>query len=92
MKVIQMESGIKLNIDETVLDDIELLDDMVSSDEGDAMALSRICSKLLGKTEKKKLYDSLRNEQGRVPATAVVPAVVEILTKLGKTEDDGKNS
>ena len=92
MKVIQMESGIKLNIDETVLDDIELLDDMVSTDEGDAMALSPICSKLLGKTEKKKLYDSLRNEQGRVPATAVVPAVVEILTKLGKTEDDGKNS
>lgn len=92
MKKIVMESGLELLIDEKVADDIELLDDMVASDEGDAMAISRICTKLLGKAEKKKLYNSLRNEDGRVPVTDVVPAIVEVLTKLGKTEDDGKNS
>ena len=93
MKTIKMESGIEIKIDENVANDMELLDDMVASDEGDPMAMSRICSKLLSKAEKKKLYDSLRDsETKRVPVQSVVSAIVEIITKMGKTEEDGKNS
>lgn len=92
MKTIRMDSGIEILVDEKVGDDIELLDDMIATDEGDPLALSRLCTKLLGKEEKKKLYDSIREKDGRVPVTAVVPAIVEIITKLGRTEDDGKNS
>lgn len=92
MKKILMDSGVEILVDEKVGDDIELLDEMIATDEGDPLALSRLCTKLLGKTEKKKLYDSLRTPEGRVPVTTVVPAIVEILTKMGRTEDEGKNS
>lgn len=88
MKKITLDSGLKLEIDESFADDMELLDALIESDEGDALAVSRICTKVLGKDEKKKLYDSLR-ENGRVPVTKVVPAIKEIFEKIG---EQAKNS
>ena len=56
MKKIVLDSGLNLEIDESFSDDMELLDALIESDEGDALAVSRICTKVLGKTEKKKLH------------------------------------
>lgn len=85
---ITLDSGLELDIDRSFTDDMELLDDMVEADEGNGVAISKICSKILGEEAKKKLYESLRDEKRRVKTTSVVPALMEIIQKVG---DAGKN-
>lgn len=84
---ITLDSGLELEIDRNFADDMELLDAMVEADEGNGVAISKICSRILGEEEKKKLYDSLRVNK-RVKTTDVVPALMEIIEKVGK---EGKN-
>ena len=86
---ITLDSGLALQIDKNFVNDMELLDMMVEADEGNGLVFSAICSKILPKEEKKKLYDSLRDDKGRVKTTDVVPALMEIIRKVG---DTGKNS
>ena len=86
MKEIKLNSGLVLNIDEEAMNDMELLDDLAQLDEGNGLAIPRVCDRLLGK-EKEKLYESIR-ENGRVKVTDTVEAMKEILSKLG---DAGKN-
>ncbi len=88
MKKIKLESGITLNIEDNVLNNMELLDTLVELDEGDWHAMSKTMAMILGPEEKKKLYESLRNENGVVPIDKVSEAMNAIFTKLGET---GKN-
>ncbi len=93
MKTIELKDGFTVQVDEAVADDAELLDSMVEADEGNPIAVSKLCTKLLAPAEKKKLYNHLRDETTkRVPVAKVVLAVVEIIQGLGRTEEDGKNS
>lgn len=85
---IMMDNGLELDIDPSFTNDMELLDMMVAADEGNALVFSSICGKILDKESKKKLYDSLRDENGRVKTTDVVPALMEIIQKTGEA---GKN-
>lgn len=50
--------------------------------------MSRLVVKLLGKDGKKRLYDHLRTEDGRVPASAVESAIMELFQSINA----GKNS
>lgn len=88
MKKITLENGLTLDIDEEALNDMELLDDLADLDTGNGYAIPRVVTRLLGKEQKKTLYDSVR-VNGRAPVTAVVAATKEILDKLG---EQGKNS
>ena len=92
MKSITMSDGLELEIDEGCMDDMELLDAIIDTDEGNPVAVSRLCTKMLGKEGKKILYDHLRENNGRVPVTKAIPAIMEIMQLLGKTENDAKNS
>ncbi len=84
---ITLNSGLELEIDKNFTDDMELLDAMVEADEGNGVAISIICSRILGEENKKKLYESLRVNK-RVKTTDVVPALMEIIEKVGEA---GKN-
>ena len=86
---ITLNSGLVLSVDRNFVNDMELLDMMVEADDGNGLAFSVICGKILDKENKKKLYDSLRGEDGRVKTTDVVPALMEIIEKVGEA---GKNS
>lgn len=88
MKTITMKSGLELEIRDNLMNDMELLDDLAELDEGNSYAVSRIVNRILGKNEKKKLYDDLR-EDGVTPVNKVVEAMTEIFQLLG---DKGKNS
>lgn len=89
MKEIKLDSrDLVVHIEEENLDNMELLDAIAAVDDGDPFAMSRLCNHLLGKKEKKALYDALRDEKGRVPTASVGSAVREIFEKLGET---GKN-
>lgn len=82
------ESGFSIELEEGALDNMEVLDALSDLDEGNPLAMSRLVVKLLGKDGKKRLYDHLRTEDDRVPASAVESAIMELFQSI----NDGKNS
>lgn len=82
------ESGFSIELEESALDNMEVLDALSDLDEGNPLAMSRLVVKLLGKDGKKRLYDHLRTEDGRVPASAVESAIMELFQSINV----GKNS
>lgn len=81
------ESGFSIELEESTLDNMEVLDALSDLDEGNPLAMSRLVVKLLGKDGKKRLYDHLRTEDGRVPASAVESTIMELFQSInaGKT-------
>lgn len=82
------ESGFSIELEENALDNMEVLDALSDLDEGNPLAMSRLVVKLLGKDGKKRLYDHLRTEDGRVPASAVESSIMELFQSINA----GKNS
>ena len=82
------ESGFSIELEESTLDNMEVLDALSDLDEGNPLAMSRLVVKLLGKDGKKRLYDHLRTEDGRVPASAVERAIMALFQSINA----GKNS
>lgn len=82
------ESGFSIELEESTLDNMEVLDALSDLDEGNPLAMSRLVVKLLGKDGKKRLYDHLRTEDGRVPASAVESSIMELFQSINA----GKNS
>ncbi len=87
MKKVRLDSGLNLSINDGAMDNMELLDDLVEVDEGNAFAISRIVRRVLDDENRKKLYDHLRVD-GVTPVSKVIEAMKEIFDKLGA---DGKN-
>lgn len=76
-------TGFECNIDSEVLNDFEMIDLVTEADDGNLLSINRLLNKMLGK-EKKRLYDHLRNDDGRVPIDDMTRAVEEIFTSLNK--------
>lgn len=87
MKKVKLESGLELEIRDNVLDNMRLMDDLVSFDDGNVYALSRILSRVLTPDEKEKLYGSF-SKDGDPTITEVAKALKEIFDKMGPS---GKN-
>lgn len=88
MKEITLNSGLKLELDEKVMDNMELVDTLAEAADEDPMAVSRMVKLILGTEGRKTLYDHLRTEEGRVPVAAVSDALKEIFEAFG---EKGKN-
>ena len=88
MKKGKTTSGFKYEIDEKVLDDMELIDAMAASYGEDPTQISTVVVKIFGADQRKRLYDHVRTDDGRVPITEVANIITEIIESLG---DDGKN-
>lgn len=88
MKIIKLSSGLELEISEDVMNDMELVDILAEAGENDPIAVSKICKKIMGTENRKKLYDSVRNDAGRIPVEKISSAVEEIFKSFG---DTGKN-
>lgn len=88
MKQGRLENGFEFTIDEEVMDDMELVDAMAEAEESDPLKFSTVVLKVLGKEQRNRLYDYLRDENGKVPIMAVANAITEILKSAG---EDGKN-
>ena len=84
-------SGFEFQYDPKIFDDMEFLDMLVEAENGNdaesIRAYSTLVFKLLGKEQRKKLYDSLRVEDGRVPIEAVKKEIAEIMAY----SPEGKN-
>ena len=80
-------TGFEFDIEDERLDDMELVDIMAEIDEN-PLLMPKLCKMLLGDEQKKRLYDHLRSEDGRVPIEATTTAIQEIFNSPG----DLKNS
>lgn len=79
-------TGFEFEFDKAALDNMEVLDAINELDEN-PYASTKIITLLLGKETKKRLYDHVRDEHGRVPAEAIAGEMVEIFKLI---EDDIK--
>lgn len=86
-KKIKLENGFECTINTDVLDDMEFVD-LLADTEDDPLKIGRVALMLLGKEQKKNLYDHLRTEDGRVPVTSMNDAIEKIFNALG---DGAKN-
>lgn len=83
------ESGFEFELHDEVMDNMELVDLMVDiNTTGNPAALSAAMETMLGKDQKRALYDHLRNEDGRVPVSKLSAAFVDVV-KAAK--EKGKN-
>lgn len=74
-------SGFTAEIDQTAVDDIELLEDLSRLDQGDLLAVSSALKRLLGDKQKKALYDFCRDpETDRASLTKVSKVMMELFT------------
>lgn len=82
--------GFEYDIDREVLTDMRLLDALTElQDDEDPLAISRIASLLLGKEQKKRLYDyiSEKDEKHHVPVEKVNQTLMEIFKSQAKLKN-----
>lgn len=84
----KLKNGFEFDIDEKALDNMELIDAMAEAQDDNPAKFSKAILLLLGKDERDRLYDHIREQDGRVPIQAVSDSFVEIFQALG---DQGKN-
>jgi hypothetical protein len=78
------KTGFEFVIDEDAID-MELLDDLADASENGAV-LGRIIMRMLGKEQKKRFYDFIRNENGKVPIDKASEGLIDFFNavKAGK--------
>ena len=74
--------GFEYKIEASRFDDMEFMEMLAESSDDDPLALTKIMTKLLGKKQKKRLYEHLRNEDGIVPVTGVVAELNDIFSQI----------
>ena len=79
-------AGFEYQVDPDTLNDMELMENLAEVDNN-PLLLPKVVRAVLGDDQKKALYDHYRDEKGKVPATAISAAFVEILS----TNNQGKN-
>ena len=84
----KLKNGFSFDVDENALDNMELIDAMAEAQEENPAMFSKAVLLLLGKDQRKKLYDHIRDDNGRVSVEAVANSFVEIFEALG---EQGKN-
>lgn len=80
-------SGFECDIDPTIMDDMEIVEDLAAIDAGDTLKIFSVIRRLLGEDGKKAMYDHVRTPDGRVPVEATIEELSAIITALG---DDAK--
>lgn len=83
------KSGFAFSVDENAMNDMELVDVLADKETDDAFRMSYILKHLLPADQRKKLYDHVRTDNGRVPVDAVAAEIEDIFVAMG---DTGKNS
>lgn len=74
-------TGFSCVIDESTLNDMELLEDLAAIDKGDLARLPGAVERMLGADQKKALYDHVRAGK-RVPIDRVAEELGEIIASL----------
>lgn len=84
MKQISLECGFECELPDDVMDNMELVDTLAEEDEDNPVTLSHICKLIFGNENRKKLYECLRTDDGRVPIAEIAKAIKETFEQYGK--------
>lgn len=84
----KLDNGFSYTVDNSVLDDMEMVDALADAMSTNPLSISLVVKKLLGEDQRKALYDTVRREDGTVPVEEVTNSVVAIFEQMG---DQGKN-
>lgn len=82
MLVGSTQSGFEFEIDPEQLDDMEYVEKLAEIEEN-VLVLPKVIVMTLGEEGKKRLYDHLREDNGRVSVSKVSEEFTEILTIAG---------
>lgn len=74
-------AGAAVDVDPTVFDDFELLESLAEIQRGDILALPKVFRAVVG-DQSQELLDAVRDERGRVTATAATEMLVQIMREL----------
>jgi hypothetical protein len=83
---VKTSAGFEADIDESIRDNMELLDALAELEGGNPLAISTVVRQVMGNS-RKALYDFCRSEEGVVSTTAVSEQLMDIIKQVG-----GKNS
>lgn len=86
----ETKSGFKFEIDPDEVNDIEFLERLGEAGE-DVSKMPRIMKEILGEDQRKRMYDHIRNEKGKVPIDTAMDIFTEILTIANEARET-KNS
>lgn len=81
------DSGFAFTISDDAANDWEILEGLNDIDNGDATAVVGILKRLIDNDQYKKLKEHVRDENGRVPATAMMEELKSILRASNKTKN-----
>lgn len=73
--------GVQIAVDPTVFDDFELLESLAETQRGNILALPTVFRAVAG-NQAQELLDAVRDERGRVTATAAAEVLVQIMSEL----------
>lgn len=82
------KSGFEFKLDESIMDNMELIDVMAGIEE-DASNMSKFVLMVLGSEQRSALYEHLRGKNGIVPSTKVYDEILEMIEIIGG--EAGKN-
>lgn len=74
-------AGVQLAVDPTVFDDFELLESFGEIQRGDILGLPKVFRAVAGE-QAQELLDAVRDERGRVTATAATEMLLQIMSEL----------
>lgn len=84
MTEIKLSCGFEAEVDETAIDDAELLEQLTELEDGSPTAAIRIMKMLgLDKNKRTEIYGLMKDETGRTPADAVINIMTEIFQQIG---------
>lgn len=78
------KNGFEFDVDDTVLDDWELIEDLAESSKN-GYAEIRAAKRLLGDKQYKDLKEFLRDESGRVSSRKMDAEIGAIITQISKS-------
>jgi len=84
------KTGFGFELDESVFDDLEILERINEADNNLAL-LPGLLKDFLGKDQYNALKEFIRGENGRVKTTAMAEAFAEIMEAAGEANKDVKN-
>ena len=80
------KSGFAYQLPEGFEDDMELLELLTQMDDGNMTVVPKVLTRMLGEAQKKRLYDHVRTETGRVPMTAIADELAQIFAQQKATK------
>ena len=89
MQTGKTKTGFEYEFNEDLINDMEVIDALAEVASGEnILAVSTVVKKLFSAEDRKRLYDHVRLEDGRVPADALMEEITEIMNE----SEEGKKS